>query len=110
MEGLEHILKRRHQLELTLFRRLSPTCRERLTTHVIANADCRSCRDMIDRAFFDHARPDDEAVENAYHHLANRDGCNGARELRSAEAERMLNRSAQDEAHVVHAGPDRNST
>lgn len=89
MENLEQTLLRRHQRELQLLRRLAATCRNRLTATVAA-PDCRSCREVINRVLLDDAQPDDEAVERAYYHLSNRDGCTGARELRCAEAERLL--------------------
>lgn len=90
---------RRHKLELALFQRLSGICRSRLTSPD-TKPNCRSCRDMVNHAFLDHTQADDEAVEKAYYHLANRDDCDGARELRCAEAEHLLSRydtaAAQD--------------
>jgi hypothetical protein len=81
---------RRRQLELKLFRRLPAACCEYLTVPV-ARPDCRACRDIIDSIFLDPGQPDDAAVENAYAYLASRDGCDGADELRRAEAARLLN-------------------
>lgn len=95
--NLERILVRRHKLELALYQRLSGICRSRLTSPG-AMPDCRSCRDMVNHAFLDHDQADDEAVETAYYHLANRDGCDGARELRCAEAEHLLSRYDMPEA------------